>query len=187
MKKKDNNSKIISILILIFIIILISLYSITQKENLNFQDDLIFFKLWSLPKKSQEESIEEINKKTQQYKIKVSNNSVNHKTINLLNTIDTKTLVNEKIAPGTKGNFEIILTSNCTLKYQIELKDKNEKPRNFEFYIKDIEGEIKEGEKKKIPVQWEWKYEINNAENKQDTKDGENIKQYNFEICIIGK
>ena len=67
------------------------------------------------------------------------------------------------------------------------MRDKNKKPRNFEIYIKEIEGKIEEGKTKKIPVEWEWKYETNSIENKQDTKDGENIKQYNFEICIIGE
>lgn len=185
MKKKISERKIIILLIIIFSIILISLYSIAQKENLRFQDDLIFFKLWSNPQK---ETIGVVNKETKQYKMKVSKQEITHKKIDLWSTIDARTLVNEKIAPGTKGNFEIILTSNSTLKYKIEFRNKNEKPRNFQFYIEEGEtGEIQPKEIKRIPVEWEWKYETNTTENKQDTKDGETIKKYNFEICIIGE
>jgi uncharacterized protein YxeA len=185
---KNKERKTIILLIIIFIIILISLYSIAKKQDLQFQDDLIFFKLWNSQTKYQEKSIEKNNKETKQYKIKVSNKTPSYKSIDLLSTIDTKTLVNEKIAPGTKGNFEIILTSNCTLKYKIEFIDKNQKPQNFKFHIYEgSEGEIQEKETKKILVDWEWKYETSTAQNKQDTRDGKNLKQYNFEICIIGE
>jgi len=183
--KKER--KIIISLIILFILVLISLYSMIQQQNLQVQDDLIFFKLWNRPKQSQAENIKINNKETKQYKMKVSKQSPTYQEVNLWHTIDTKTLVREKIAPGTKGNFEIILTSNCALKYKIELKDKNEKPKNFQFYIKEAEGEIQAKETKKVPVEWKWEYETDKIQNKQDTEDGENLKQYNFEICIIGE
>ena len=111
-----------------------------------------------------------------------------YQEINLLQTIDYKTLVHEKVAPGTKGELYIILTSNSTLKYKIDMKAKNQKPQNLKFSILEKqEGTIKRGEQKKIKVMWEWQYETNKIQNKQDTKDGENIKKYEFEICTIGE
>ena len=106
----------------------------------------------------------------------------------MLQTIDSKTLVHEKVAPGTKGEFYIILTSNSTLKYKIDMRAKNQKPQNLKFSIlENQEGIIKKGERKKIKATWEWQYETSKIQNKQDTKDGENIKKYEFEICTIGE
>ena len=45
---------------------------------------------------------------------------MNFKSINLLDTYDRTTSINEKIAPGTKGSFYIQLNSNQNLKYQIK-------------------------------------------------------------------
>ena len=195
MRKKRSKDAIIIFLIFIFIIILISMYYISQNQDLEIQEDLIFFQLWNSKKedlKTKNLTIEHtsrnlINKKTNQYKVKVSKNYTNHKKVNLVQTIDTNTLVNEKIAPGTKGNFDIILTSEDTLNYKIKLNGKNEKPKNFEIYIEKEKGTIEKNETIKIPVNWQWKYETNLNENKQDTKDGETIKKYNFEICVIGE
>ena len=46
---------------------------------------------------------------------------------------------------------------------------------------------LEKNKTKKIEINWEWPYEINEKENIQDTKDGKNIEKYAFEICAIGK
>lgn len=49
----------------------------------------------------------------------------------------------------------------------------------------ELKGEISKN--KRIVIQWEWEYEKSEIGNLQDTKDGENIKQYNFTIYVIGE
>lgn len=122
-------------------------------------------------------------------------------------TIDKKTLVYEKIAPGTSGNFDILLESNQNLKYKIEFYSMNDKPKNLNFKAfnndrllgeantleelsKDLSGFIKKNEKINITIYWYWNFE--NEDNKeytdiQDTKDSENIKKYQFNISTLGE
>ena len=100
---------------------------------------------------------------------------------------------------GTKGEFEIILETNQKIKYEIKFENKNQKPENLVFKIegkdkkykqlKDMENDLK-GEIKKdkvIKIIWEWEYEKNNIQNIQDTKDGTDIKSYNFLIYAYGE
>lgn len=181
MKNRRINSKKKLILIIVFIIILFILFKILQSKDFDFQEDLIFFKLFGV------ENIQENSKKENEYEIEVVKGENSYKEIDLLQSIDIKTLTNEKIAPGTKGKFYVFLTSTSNLDYEISIVDKNESPSNFKFAIKEKTGKIKRNEVKKIEISWEWPYEINEEENKQDTKDGENIEEYNFEICTIGK
>lgn len=122
-------------------------------------------------------------------------------------TIDKKTLVYEKIAPGTSGNFDILLESNQNIKYKIEFYSMNDKPKNLNFKAfnkdrllgeantleelsKDLSGFIKKNEKINITIYWYWNFE--NEDNKeytdiQDTKDSENIKKYQFNISTLGE
>lgn len=100
---------------------------------------------------------------------------------------------------GTKGAFEIWLQTNEKINYQIKFESKNDKPKNLSFKIdekdrkyerlEDMEQELKGeiNENKKIVIHWEWEYEKDEMQNLQDTKDGENIKRYNFTIYAIGQ
>lgn len=49
----------------------------------------------------------------------------------------------------------------------------------------ELKGKMKEN--KRIIIYWEWEYEKSETQNLQDTKDGENIKQYYFTIYTIGE
>ncbi len=69
------------------------------------------------------------------------------------------------------------------LVFQIEGKDR--KYEKLEDLEKELKGEINEN--KKIVIHWEWEYEKNTLQDIQDTKDGENIKQYNFTIYASGR
>lgn len=181
MKNLKEDRRKILILILIFSVILIFMYKIAQDKNLNSQQDIIFFKLFNsnYSKKDSE--------KSKQYKIKIDKENAYYKTtVNLLQTIDKTTMINEKIKPGVKGKFNIILSSNKDLKYEIQILDKNLKPKNFNFNIKQSKGSILLGEIKNIPIEWEWIYESDENQDIQDTKDGENLRKYEFQICTIG-
>ena len=57
---------------------------------------------------------------------------------------------------------------------------------HFNFNIKQAKGLILLGEIKKIPIEWEWIYESGENQDIQDTKDGENLRKYEFQICTIG-
>lgn len=200
MKDLRNNKKKILILILVFIIILCVLLKIAQAKDLYSQEDLIFFKLFGIGNSQVQENSKEItsnkivnikkeNKsdKNNIYKVNVKKGENTYEKIDLLQTIDMKTLVNEKIAPGTKGNFYVYLTSNTDMDYEMEIVGKNKSPKNFKFEIGEKQGRIEKNKVKKVEVKWEWPYEIDDEENIQDTKDGKNIEEYDFEICTIGK
>ena len=127
MKNLRSSRKKVIILILIFIIILFFIYKIAKLKNSNFQEDLIFFKLLGVG------SIENIANVKQQEntnvknleKIEVFKNHKNYQKLNLFQTVDLKTLVNEKIAPGSNGYFYIYLISNSDLDYEIDIIIKN--------------------------------------------------------------
>lgn len=92
-----------------------------------------------------------------------------------------------------------MLQTNKKIKYHIKFKSENQKPENLKFQIvgkdrkytklEDMEQELK-GEmarNKKIVINWKWDYEENAIQDRQDTKDGEIIRQYNFTIYVIGE
>lgn len=201
--KKQKRKVILSVILVLILCIFLFL---TRKEQDNkFQEELIFFKLFSSGQEllqkdtllSKNQTTEE--KTNKQYHFNISYQNIDFKNINLSDTIHKETLVQEKIAPGTKGAFEILLETDEKINYQIKFESKNKKPQNLIFQIdkndrkykslEDMEAELK-GEiskNKRIIIYWEWEYEKNAIENLQDTKDGESIKQYCFTIYGIGK
>jgi len=183
MRVLNINKKKVLVLILIFIIILCVLLKIIKSKKFNFQEDLIFFKLFGIENIQGKEN----SNKKNEYKIEVIKGEKNYKKINLFQSIDMETLVYEKVAPGTKGSFYVFLTSDGQIDYEIKIIDKNISPKNLKFEISQSEGRIERNEIKKVKINWEWPYEINKEENIQDTKDGKNIEEFNFEICTIGK
>ena len=95
-KRKLNQNRTIIILILIFSIILIFTYKIAKETKTQGQDDILFFKLWSNGEKQnqiQNSNSENLNKKIAEYNVKVSRNKYEYQEINLLQTIDYKTLI----------------------------------------------------------------------------------------------
>ena len=168
MKDLRNNRKKIIILILIFTIILCILLKISQSNNLGIQEDLIFFKLFGIgnieeskvtTKEESNNSIKEgkiikniKNRFENVYEIKVERGKTDYQDIDLFQTIDLKTLVNEKIAPGTKGSFYVYLSSNSEVNYQMEIIGKNISPKNFNFEISEKEGKLEKNKIKKIKI-----------------------------------
>ena len=209
---KKQKTRTIVILILILIICIFLLLMIKHKND-EFQDDIIFFKSFYLGDKKTNTNLkakDEVNLnellwineedfELPEYIFNVTYKDADFKDVNLTNTIDKTTLVNEKIAPGTAGAFEILLETNEKISYEIKFESKNEKPKNLVFSIKgkdrkynnleDMEEELKGeiSENKRIVINWQWEYEKNEIQNIQDTKDGEKLRKYNFTIFAIGK
>lgn len=199
-----KNKKIKLGFIIIILSILIIIYSFFNIKNPRFQDDIIFFKIFNQDKNN---NLSTINNKsikensTSQYFFNVTYKGIDFKDINLLDTINRKTLINEKIAPGTSGQFDIILNSKEDINYEINFESLNQKPRYLKFNIKgdnrefdtleeletQLKGSIVKNKTKNIHINWEWKYGDDLTKDIQDTKDGINIQKYNFKIYAYGK
>ena len=187
--------KIICTIILIIILIIFGL--LLKKVDANSQqDDILFFKLFG----SSSTSTSNVNN---EIVFDMSNKNKDTKNINLLETVNTQFLVQEKIAPGSEGNFSIKIVDNEKYEeaknYNITFKSKNAKPQNLYFYLNDnedekyatleemqnvIEQKLNNKKQKEIIINWKWEYNNSNEGNKQDTADGMKIKEYNFDIDI---
>ena len=174
------------------------------------QEDLIFFQFMgsknqSGKEKTKNEQTARENKNEQQDNIAnisfhITYKNTKLKALNLSQTIDKRTLVYEKIAPGTSGRFDILLISNQNMHYQVEFESKDEKPTNLRFYTTGKEktyatleelgnaltGTILKNEEKTIPVYWEWEYEQGVNQNQQDTIEAKKIRNYHFLIYVKG-
>ena len=130
--------------------------------------------------------------------------------IDLLSTYDNETLIDNKIAPGTSGKFDIILDatgSDVGVNYQVKFLNESEKPQNLIFVydnneystIQDLEQNLtgtidanEENKKRTITIEWKWKYETGSTEeeiNQNDIIDTETAKQirnYTFDVNVIG-
>lgn len=201
--------KIRKILNLIFVIVLIILFIrvffLKDLSNKQIADDYLFLKLLSNGTRNIESNYIEKGLYEKEIKFKIDYKNIDFKSIDLSKTIDKNTLVYEKIAPGTRGSFNILLDSNKDLKYKIQFYSINEKPENLKFQaLKDeiiigeantleklsekLTGYINENEKINITIKWNWNFESNGEETDiQDTEDAENIKTYQFNILTYGE
>ena len=206
MKIEKNDKKIKkSKIIIIIIILMISIFFIFLKNSNNkLYQDILFLKYLKSGAKEEiieKKNIKEYKKDIKEYKFNVKYKELEFKNINLIETINKKTLINEKIAPGVEGTFKIIITANADTRYYVEFKNINEKPKNLKFenlekreIVDDIEefnnnlnGKIKKGEEKVITIHWFWEYENKEEGNIQDTKDSLNIDKYQFNIKAYGE
>ncbi len=206
------------IILIVFICILLSILNSIKYSFL--QEDLLFFQFFNSINRNKNQADDITNLQEEilnQDNIRVEKNIQKNATtksiifeveykntklqdVNLAQTIDNKTLVNEKIAPGTKGDFEIIIKAKENINYEITFESKNSKPSNLQFYILEnnrryntleelndiLKGNILENEEKKILIYWEWDYETNKQNNMQDTIDAKKIREYNFLIYVKG-
>ncbi len=199
----------ILILFLILIILIITIFFLKRFPKLQKYDDFLFLKLYSkgiLNKDINLQNDKKHNNK-KEYHFKIDYKNTDLKSIDLAETINKESLIYEKIAPGTNGEFSIILDSNQKLKYKIQFISINEKPKNLKFKaLKDgsiiseattleeltqkLTGNINRNEKINIIIKWYWDYEDKENEKNvdmQDTKDSGNIKKYEFNIYTIGE
>lgn len=142
------------------------------------------------------------------WSFKVNNNEAQIQTINLASN-NNKNLTDNKIAPGTSGNFQIKINAEGAevgINYKISFINETNKPQNLFFIYndkkyknitemeKDLTGTIDAttGEKEKnIEIYWEWPYETmidgdSSVNDKIDTQDSKNIKEYTFDIKVEG-
>ena len=169
------------IFILVLIIVSVSIfYKRGLKKNQTF-DDFLFLKLGSnvYPQKA---------------------------SINLIETANKTTLINEKIAPGTNGEFSIYLNAKENIDYELIFDSINQKPVNLKFITikedklievssleelsKYLSGKILKNEQIEVKIKWHWIFE--NVENEsntdlQDTTDAQKIRQYKFKVYAVAK
>ncbi len=144
------------------------------------------------------------------WSFKVNDQKEHIQEIKLASTSNNETLVNNKIAPGTSGNFNIIVDatgSEVGINYNIEFKEEANKPANLKFIYEDVEynsiqelennlsGVINANDENKIKtlnISWKWDYETGNNEEEIkandliDTQDAEKLQNYTFKVSVTG-
>lgn len=198
--KNKNIKRLIIVIILIFLIFKIVCSNLKFDSIKN--DDFLFLKFLV---NGQKDSIDNLNQKSI-YKFNVDYKDMKLKTINLLDSADKTAFVYEKIAPGSRGQFEIELNSNQNLKYRIEFKSNNAKPQNLNFKVfkdnvfldeantleelsESMKGDINKNQKIIYKIEWYWEFQNSQGLEKvdiQDTNDAKNINQYNFDVYTYG-
>lgn len=144
------------------------------------------------------------------WRFKVNGQEEQVQTINLQSSYNNGTLISNKIAPGTKGKFDIVVDgtgSDVGIYYSINFTNEQNKPRNLKFIYNNIQynsitelatvlsGVINSNEEEKnktFTINWEWKYETGNTKeeiatnDKIDTDDGKLISNYTFDVIVSG-
>lgn len=144
------------------------------------------------------------------WSFKVNEKEEQMQTISLKSTINNSTLLNNKIAPGTEGEFQIKLdatNSEVGVNYAIKFENETQKPTNLKFTYgektysslenlqKDLIGTINADDQNKtktLIIGWNWKYQTGNtteeisASDIIDTRDGKTIDNYSFDIIVSG-
>ena len=141
---------------------------------------------------------------------KVNGQEDSVQNVNLLSTYNNETLVNNKVAPGTSGSFNIVIDatgSEVGVDYNVTFLNESEKPQNLVFMYddtkystiqdlqQDLSGTINANDENKtrtITIDWEWQYETGDNENEIaqndeiDTQNAKEIENYNFDIRVTG-
>ena len=131
-------------------------------------------------------------------------------TVNLLSTYNNETLVDNKVAPGTQGSFNIVIDatgSDVSVNYQVKFLNETQKPQNLVFTYNDaqyttiqelaqnLSGTIEANEQDKtktITIDWKWQYETGETteeikqNDKIDTQNAKELNDYTFDIQVIG-
>ena len=144
------------------------------------------------------------------WSFKVNGNEEKLQTISLKSTMNNEFLINNKIAPGTEGDFQIRLDatgSEVGINYVIKFENESKKPTNLKFIYdgktynslsdlqQDLTGIINANEADKIKtliIGWNWKYETGStaqeiAENDLiDTQEAKQMSNYTFDVIVSG-
>lgn len=144
------------------------------------------------------------------WSFKANENEEKMQTISLKSKMNNSTLLNNKIAPGTEGEFQIKLDANGSdvgINYVIKFENETNKPTNLKFTYdgktynsltelqKDLTGTIDANGQEKIKtltVGWNWNYETGSTQQEIvasdliDTKEAKEIKNYTFDVVISG-
>lgn len=144
------------------------------------------------------------------WSFKVNGQKEQVQAIQLGSTCNNETLVNNKIAPGTNGSFNILVDgtgSDVGIDYSIKFENETTKPTNLKFVYDGKEyssidelqtnllGTIHANDQDKtrtITIGWKWDYETGNTESeiadndKIDTQNAQNIANYTFDVVVSG-
>ncbi len=144
------------------------------------------------------------------WNFKVNGQSEQVEEIKLASTCNNETLVDNKIAPGTSGSFDIIVDatgSEVGINYNITFTEEENKPQNLKFTYDDVEynsieelesnlsGTIDanaENKTRTLNIKWEWPYEIGESPEEiesndlVDTQDAQRISNYTFNVIVTG-
>lgn len=144
------------------------------------------------------------------WNFKVNEKEDKLQTISLKSTVNNQTLVNNKIAPGTEGSFQIKLDatgSEVGIDYIIKFENESQKPTNLKFTYdgntynsltelqEALKGKINADEQNKIitlTIGWNWKYETGNSAQQIasndliDTQEAKRINNYSFDVNVSG-
>ena len=144
------------------------------------------------------------------WNFKVNGQSEQVEEINLASTCNNETLVNNKIAPGTSGSFDIKVDatgSEVGINYNIAFTEEENKPQNLKFKYnnteynsikdleKDLSGTINANDENKVRtlnVGWKWDYETGSNPDEiskndlVDTQNAQEIQNYTFDVIITG-
>lgn len=146
------------------------------------------------------------------WSFKVNDKEDKIQTISLKSTVDNETLVDNKIAPGTQGNFQIKLDatdSDVGIDYLIKFENETQKPENLKFMYNGntynsitelgqaltgrIDANANEKDKiKTLDIAWEWEYETGDTEEEiksndaTDTKNAKEMSNYSFDVVVSG-
>ena len=200
MKQQTKNKRTRTIIIILIFLLIIGIYFLLKSNNNFFKDDIILFKNFysSINNTKENKDTKEKNSSDNYNIIKISTKKQITKEMSLFSNLNNQMNWNKIIYPGTKGEFSIKLYGQEKLQYEVTFKSKNQKPENLVFKQngkeyetleklgENLKGNLQKGEIKNIVIEWEWKYETNEKQDFQDTKDGKEIREYNFEITAKG-
>lgn len=132
-----------------------------------------------------------------------TDNAQNTINVSLSETYDPTTLVNGKIAPGTRGSFAIVLknpTSETSVDFSVSIGSISNVPANLKFY-KDssytqeltvgsstITGQLEKKDSTELPVTiyWRWEYSTSTSGDTLDTSDGIAARTLTVPVVITG-
>ena len=141
---------------------------------------------------------------------KVNGTEESIQNIDLLSTYNNETLVDNRVAPGTSGSFNIVIDatgSEVGIDYKVKFLNESQKPDNLIFICNDtkfwtiqeleteLTGTISANEEEKtrtITIGWEWLYETGDStediqvNDMVDTKNAQSLENYTFDINVIG-
>ncbi len=143
------------------------------------------------------------------WSFKVNSQTEQFETIKLEDTYDKTTLLDGKIAPGTKGSFDLIIDateSEVAVKYEVDFQNETNKPTNLIFKAGDktastleelesvLTNTINADDANKVrtlTVSWEWPYETGTENavldnDKIDTDEGLQALDYSFDVVVTG-
>lgn len=144
------------------------------------------------------------------WSFKVNGQKEQVQTIQLGSTCNNETLVNNKIAPGTSGSFNIMVDgtgSDVGINYSIKFENESTKPNNLKFVYdnkeytsidelqNNLSGTINANDEDKtrtLTINWKWDYETGSNESEIaandiiDTQNAKDIATYTFNVIVSG-